>query len=172
MRPVRLLFGALCAGVLAVGLVAFVHSRQHSTPNYTGGSPFAQPNPTKLYGSSVKLPADAQHLAKLFVRDAVLRQDTAAAKAMVSPSIRAGATDHQWAIGTIPVPQFPKQYFGGAAFKVLRSRQRDVLLDVQLGSTNAAQAKSLELLLEMKPVHGKWQIVAAAPPNSSPVPSA
>lgn len=168
----RLLVTALCAAVLVGGLVVFVQSRQHPAPVYSGGSPFKEPSPTKQYGATIKLPADAQLLAKNFVRDAVLRQNTVAAKSMVSPSIRAGATDHQWQVGTIPVPQFPNRYFGGAAYKVMRSRKHDVLLDVQLGSTNSAQAKSLELLIEMKPVHGHWQVVAVAPPNSTPVPSA
>jgi hypothetical protein len=172
MRPVRLLFSAACAAVLVVGAIAFVQSRQHAATNYSGGAPYKQPSATKQYGAWTKLPTDAQHLAKLFVRDAVLRQDTVAAKAMVSPAIRAGATDHQWQIGTIPVPQFPKQYFAGAGYKVLRSRQRDVLLQVALGSTDPAQAKALQLLIEMKPVNGHWQVVAATPPNSTPIPSA
>jgi hypothetical protein len=62
--------------------------------------------------------------------------------------------------------------FAGAAYKVLRSRSHDVLLDVQIGSTNPSVAKSLELLIEMKPVGGHWIVVSAAPPNSNAVPSA
>jgi hypothetical protein len=41
-----------------------------------------------------------------------------------------------------------------------------------LGSTNPSVTKSLELLIEMKPVGGHWIVVSAAPPNSSAVPSA
>jgi hypothetical protein len=62
--------------------------------------------------------------------------------------------------------------FSGAAYQVLRSRSRDVLLDVRMGSTNSNVTKSLDLLIEMKPVGGHWIVVSAAPRNSTAVPSA
>ena len=91
---------------------------------------------------------------------------------MVSAKLQSVATKQQWKAGTIPVPQFPDSVFAGAAYKVLRSRSHDVLLDVQMGSTNPSVTKSLDLLIEMKPVGGHWIVVSAAPRNSTAVPSA
>jgi hypothetical protein len=171
-RPVRLAFSAVAAVVLIAGLISFVESRQSSTPVYTGGSPFTEPNATQQYGEKVKLPVEARTLARAFVHDGVLRHNPLAARAMVSTTLQSVATKQQWKAGTIPVPQFPAGVFSGAAYKVLRSRSRDILLDVQLGSTDPSVTKSLELLIEMKPVRGHWIVVSVAPPNSTPIPSA
>jgi hypothetical protein len=171
-RPVRLAFSAVAAVVLVAGLISFVLSRQSSTPDYTGGAPYTAPNATKQYGANVKLPVEARTLARSFIRDGVLRMDPMAARAMVSAKLQSVATKAQWAAGTIPVPQFPKSVFAGASYNVLRSRSRDVLLDVQLGSTDPNVTKSVDLLIEMKPVAGQWLVVSVAPRNSTPIPAA
>jgi hypothetical protein len=171
-RPVRLAFSAVAAVVLVAGLISFVQSRQSSPPDYAGGAPYTAPSATQQYGAKVKLPAEARTLARSFVRDGVLRRDPWAARAMVSAKLQSVATRQQWKAGTIPVPQFPAAVFSGAAYKVLRSRSRDVLLDVQMGSTNPSVIKAVHLLIEMKPVGGHWIVVSAAPRNSTPVPSA
>ncbi len=168
----RLAFSAVAAVVLVAGLIAFVQSRHSSTPDYTGGAPYTAPSATKQFGVKVKLPAEARTLARSFIRDGVLRHNPLAARAMVSTKLQSVATRQQWKAGTIPVPQFPASVFAGAAYKVLRSRAHDVLLDVQMGSTNANVTKSLNLLIEMKPVGGHWIVVSAAPRNSTAVPSA
>jgi hypothetical protein len=171
-RPVRLAFSAVAAVVLVAGLIAFVQSRQSTTPDYSGGAAYTAPNATQQYGEKVKLPVEARTLARSFIRDGVLRHDPLAARAMVSAKLQSVATKAQWKAGTIPVPQFPASVFAGAAYKVLRSRSHDVLLDVQMGSTNPSVTKSLDLLIEMKPVGGHWIVVSAAPRNSTAVPSA
>jgi hypothetical protein len=171
-RPVRLAFSAVAAVVLVAGLISFVVSRQSSTPNYTGGAPYTAPSATQQYGEKVKLPVEARTLARSFVRDGVLRHDPWAARSMVSAKLQSVVTKQQWKAGTIPVPQFPDSVFAGAAYKVLRSRTHDVLLDVQMASTNPSVTKSLNVLIEMKPVGGHWIVVSAAPRNSTAVPSA
>jgi hypothetical protein len=171
-RPVRLAFSAVAAVVLVAGLISFVLSRQSSKPDYTGGAPFKAPSATQQFGAKVNLPIEARTLARSFIRDGVLRHDPLAARAMVSTKLQSVATRQQWKAGTIPVPQFPASVFAGAAYKVLRSRSRDVLLDVQMGSTNPSVTKSVDLLIEMKPVGGHWIVVSAAPRNSTAVPSA
>ncbi len=168
----RLAFSAVAAVVLVAGLISFVLSRQSSTPDYTGGQPYKAPSATKQYGEKVKLPVEARTLARSFIRDGVLRHDPWAARAMVSAKLQSVATRQQWKAGTIPVPQFPDSVFAGAAYKVLRSRSHDVLLDVQMGSTNPSVTKSLDLLIEMKPVAGHWLVVYVAPRDSIPVPAA
>jgi hypothetical protein len=171
-RPVRLAFSAVAAVVLVAGLISFVVSRQSSPTDYTGGAPYKAPSATKQFGEKVKLPVEARTLARSFIRDGVLRRDPLAARAMVSTKLQSVATKQQWKAGTIPVPQFPASVFAGAAYKVLRSRSNDVLLDVQMGSTNPNVTKSLDLLIEMKPVGGHWIVVSAAPKNATAVPSA
>src|SRR6185312_6211843 len=137
---------------------------------YTGGAPYTTPSVTQQYGEKVKLPVEARALARSFIRDGVLRHDPWAARSMVSAKLQSVATTQQWKAGTIPVPQFPDSVFAGAAYKVLRSRSHDVLLDVQMASTNPSVTKSLDLLIEMKPVGGHWIVVSAAPRNSTPGP--
>jgi len=171
-RPVRLAFSAVAAVVLVAGLISFVVSRQSSPTDYTGGAPYKAPSATKQFGEKVKLPVEARTLARSFIRDGVLRRDPLAARAMVSTKLQSVATKQQWKAGTIPVPQFPASVFAGAAYKVLRSRSHDVLLDVQMVSTNRNVTKSLDLLIEMKPVGGHWIVVSAAPKNATAVPSA
>ena len=171
-RPVRLAFSAVAAVVLVAGLISFILSRQSSTPDYAGGAPYTAPSATQQYGEKVKLPVEARTLARSFIRDGVLRHDPWAARAMVSTKLQSVATRQQWKAGTIPVPQFPASVFAGAAYKVLRSRSQDVLLDVQMGSTDTTVTKSVDLLIEMKPVGGHWIVVSAAPRNSTAVPSA
>lgn len=168
----RLAFSTVAAVVLVAGLISFLVSRQSSTPNYTGGAPYTTPSVTQQYGEKVKLPVEARALARSFIRDGVLRHDPWAARSMVSAKLQSVATTQQWKAGTIPVPQFPDSVFAGAAYKVLRSRSHDVLLDVQMASTNPSVTKSLDLLIEMKPVGGHWIVVSAAPRNSTAVPSA
>jgi hypothetical protein len=170
-RPIRLAIGALAAAVLVVGVVAFVQSRERKPVNYSGGV-FTQPNQTALYGPKVPLPAEARTVARTFLSEAVLRKDPLSARELVSPKLRAAASAADWASGTIPVPQFPAKVFAGAAYNVLRSRERDVLMDVQIGSTKPNSIKGYDMLLELRPFNGHWLVVSAAPRNSTPVPSA
>jgi hypothetical protein len=171
-RPIRIALSVLAAAVLVVGVVAFVESRGHSPAVYAGGGQVTTPDLSARYGAKIPLPAAVRTVTRSFVRDAVLRKDTLAARDLVSPQLRAQATDAQWAAGSIPVPQFPASVFGGAAFKVLRSRQRDAILEVQMGSTKPTYAPNVALLIELRPVHGHWLVVSAAPRNSIPIPAA
>lgn len=171
-RPIRLAIGALAAVVLVLGAIAFVQSRERKPVNYSGGAPFTNPSATAQYGPKVPLPAEARTVARTFLSEAVLRKDPLSARQLVSPKLRAAASAADWARGTIPVPQFPANVFAGAAYDVLRSRQRDVLLDVQIGSTKPNSIKGYDLLVELRPFNGHWLVVSAVPRNSTPVPSA
>jgi hypothetical protein len=170
-RPIRLAITALAAAVLVLGAIAYVQSRERKPVNYAGGT-FTQANQTALYGAKVPLPAEARSVARSFLSEAVLRKDPLAARDLVSPKLRAAASAADWASGTLPVPQFPAKVFAGAAYDVLRSRQRDVLMDVQIGSTKPNSIKGYDMLLELRPFNGHWLVVSAAPRNSTPVPSA
>lgn len=175
-RPVRRAVWAVALAVLAIGLIAFVRSRHHDQVTYQG-TPSTAPqhvfkDPGTQFGKKVPFPAAAQSVVKQFVQEAILRQDPEAARKLVSAKILATVSASDWAAGTLPLPQFPKAYFSGAGYHVLRSRQRQVLLDVGLASTDPNKVPPYDMLVELRPVNGHWIVVSAGPRNSTPVPSA
>jgi hypothetical protein len=172
-RPVRRVVWAVALGLLAVALIAFVRSRHHDVTYQ--GSKATQPvfhDPGAQFGAKQPLPAEARSVAKQFVNDAVLRKDPVAARKLVSAKLLGSVSAADWAAGSMPVPQFPPADFAGAGYKVLRSRQRDVLLDVAIASTRPETIKGYDMLVELRPVHGRWVVVSAAPRNSTPIPAA
>ncbi len=174
-RPVRRAVWALALALLAIGLIAFIRSRHHDQVTYQGGPAGQQQvfnDPGAQFGGKVPFPPAARSVAKEFVQDAVLRKDPAAARALVSAKILHSVSASDWAAGTLPLPQFPAKYFGGAGFQVLRSRQRDVLVDIGLASTKPETIKAYDMLVELRPVNGHWVVVSAGPRNSTPVPAA
>ncbi|HET6850563.1 MAG TPA: hypothetical protein VFH74_17030 [Gaiellales bacterium] len=175
-RPVRRAVWAVVLVVLAIGLIAFIRSRHHDV-TYQGSAVTTpqQPvfkDPGTQFGKKVPFPAEARSVVKSFVQEAILRKDPDAARKLVSAKILATVSAADWSAGTLPLPQFPPAYFGGAGYHVLRSRQRDVLLDVGLASTNPGKVPPYDMLVELRPVNGHWLVVSAGPRNSTPVPAA
>ena len=121
------------------GLVLFVESRHPASEASGPGGPAVAPsaNATAQYGKPIPMPPDALRTAQKFVQTAVLRKDAAASWAITTKAERAGFTRAQWATGNIPVVPFPREKFGSAKFKIDRSRQRDILLEVLLTSKQA-----------------------------------
>jgi hypothetical protein len=173
-RPIRLAVSALAAVVLIVGLVAFVRSRESKPVNYAANPPAPSPSQqaTAQYGPKIPLPAEATHVTRLLIRDGVLRKDPLAARKLVSAKLSAAATDQQWSQGTLPIPEFPAKEFTGAGFKTMRSRARDVLFLVTIGTRNVAAAPPLSLLVELARKQGHWVVISAVPPNNAGVPTA
>jgi hypothetical protein len=172
-RRVRRVVWALALTLLAVGVIAFVRSRQSQPVTYHGGAP--RPvfkDAGARYGKPIRFTGEVRSVAKRFIRDGVLRKDPLAARALVGAKLRTAVSDADWAAGTLPIPQFPPKYFAGAGYDVLRARQRQVLVDVGIGSTAPNTVKAVTLLVELRPVGGHWRVVAAAPRNSTPIPAA
>jgi hypothetical protein len=150
--------------VLGIGAVMYWNSR---SPNLKIANPPPAGNPyqsgtSASWGPKIPFPHAVKTELQQFVKDAILRQNPAATYDMVSPKVRAGITRSQWATGTIPIPQFPNKYFGGAGIKVLHSRAHDVLTQVSVASTSSQSVTSLNTLIELKPVGKRWVIVYAA----------
>src|SRR5262249_40076245 len=105
-RPIRLAVSALAAVVLAIGLVAFVRSREAKPVQYaaTPPAPSAQQQATATYGPKIPVPAEATRVTRQLVEDGVLRKHPLAARKLVSAQLSAAATDQQWAEGTLPMP--------------------------------------------------------------------
>jgi hypothetical protein len=174
-RPIRLAVSALAAVVLVVGLVAFVRSRESKPVAYAPAPSETQILKARLdarYGAKIPLPPEAEHVTRSLIREGILRQDPLAARQLVSDRLSAAATDRQWAQGTLPLPEFPLKEFGGASFKVMRSRARDVLLDVSIATTDPSRAQAIQVLVELARINGRWVVIGAAPPSNAGVPSA
>ena len=117
-------------------------------------------------------PPKAVRTAQKFIQTAVLRKDVAASWALVTPKERAGFTRAQWATGNIPVVPFPREKFGSAKFKIDRSRQRDILLEVLLTSKKLGVAP-VDDFVEMVPSGNHWLVTYFAPRGvNPPVPAA
>ena len=172
--PVRTVLSAVAAIVLVTGLVLFVESRHSaSVASGTGGPAIASPqSPTALYGTPIKLPPAAVQTAQKFIRTAVLRKDVAASWALATPKERGGLTHAQWNTGDIPVVPYQHKGFSGARFTIVRSRQRDILLQVLLTSHTLGVKPSVDFL-EMVPRGGRWLVTYWAPRGENPpVPAA
>jgi hypothetical protein len=165
----------LAVVVLGIGAVEYWNTRQ---PNLKLSNPPPAGNPYQSgtaasLGPKIPFPPAVKTELQTFVKDGILRENPAATYDMVSAKVRAGMTRSQWASGTIPLPQFPKKYFGGAGIKILHSRQHDLLVQVAVASTSAKTVTSLNTLIELKPVGKRWAIVYAAEYGGGPpVPSA
>jgi hypothetical protein len=172
--PVRAVFSAIAVIVLVTGLVLFVESRHSaSVASGSGGPAVASPqSPTALYGPPIKLPRAAVHVAQKFIQTAVLRNDVAASWDLATPKERGGLTRAQWNTGDIPVVPYPRKGFSGARFTIVRSRQRDILLQVGLTSHTLGVTPSVDFL-EMVPRGGRWLVTYWAPRGQNPpVPAA
>jgi hypothetical protein len=173
-RPVRRVVWAVALAVLAIGAIAFVRSRHHDQVSYQGSAApqHVFKDPGTQFGKKVPFPAQARSVVRQFVQEAILRKDPEAARKLVGAKILASVSGADWAAGTLPLPQFPPTYFGGAGYHVLRSRERQVLLDVGMASTDPSTVPPYDMLVELRPVNGRWVVVSAGPRNSTPVPAA
>ena len=162
--------GAIVIAVVAA-IVAYQASRGHA-PTYSGSGPHPFAARNGQYGPPIKLPAAAIDTARTFVRAAVLRENPAASWDLVTPQMRSGFTRTAWASGNIPVTPFPKADMGRVLFKVERSRARDILLEVEISSTNVNVQAAFDNL-EMIPVGSNWRVKYFAPVGYSvPIPAA
>jgi hypothetical protein len=170
---VRAVFTTVSVIVLVAGLVVFVSSRDGAKVA-DGSGPAVAPTGSaeQLYGPKIKLPPAARTTAQRFIQTAVLRNDVAAAWRLVTANERAGVTRAEWDMGNIPVVPFPQKGFSGAQFKIIRSRQRDVLIQVLLTSHTLGVKPTVDFL-ELVPSGGRWLVTYWAPQGQNPpLPSA
>ena len=170
---VRAVFTTVSVIVLIAGFVVYVSSRDGVKLASSPAPALAPtPNQTALYGKPITVPPQAVTTARKFIQTAVLRTDVAAAWTLVTPKVRGGLTRAQWNTGTIPVVPYPREKFGGAKFKIDRSRQRDILFEVLLSSHKLGVAP-IDDFLELVPRGGRWLVQHFAPRGvNPPVPAA
>jgi hypothetical protein len=171
---VRAVLSTISVIVLVAGVIVYASSRNGVKEAATPGSALAAtPNADKLYGPQISVPKQALATAKGFIDAAVLRKDVAAAWGMSTANVHGGLTRARWDTGVIPVVPYPRAKFGGARFKVDRSRQRDILLEVLL-SSHKLGVQPIDFFMELVPAGGgKWLVQDYAPRGvNPPVPAA
>jgi hypothetical protein len=171
---VRAVLSTVAVIVLVAGVIVYASSRNGVKVADTPGSALAaKPNAEKLYGPTITVPKQALSTAKRFVDAAVLRKDVAAAWAISTAKVHGGLTRARWDTGAIPIVPYPREKFGGARFKVDRSRQRDVLLEVLL-SSHKSGVQPVDFFMELVPAGGgRWLVQNYAPRGvNPPVPAA
>lgn len=166
---VRAVFSTIAVIVLVAGVVVYASSRNSvKVANTPGSALAAPPNAAKLYGPKIAMPKQALDTAKRFIDAAVLRKDVAAAWAISTANVHGGLTKTRWDSGAIPVVPYPREKFGGARFKVDRSRQRDVLLEVLL-SSHKLGVQPVDFFMELVPASGgRWVVKDYAPRGVNP----
>ena len=94
---VRAVFTTVSVIVLVAGLVVFVSSRDGAKVA-DGSGPAVAPTKSaeQLYGPEIAMPKPALRVAQKFIQTAVLRNDVAAAWALVTPHVRGGLTRTEW----------------------------------------------------------------------------
>jgi hypothetical protein len=170
---VRAVFTTIAVIVFVAGLVLFVESRHSGSVASATGGPAVQPtSQTALYGQPITMPPNAVRTAQKFIQTAVLRRDVAASWALTTPKERAGFSRARWDTGDIPVVPFPAEKFSGAKFKIDRSRQRSILIEVLLTSHKLGVAPADDFM-ELVPSGHHWLVSYFAPIGvNPPVPSA
>jgi hypothetical protein len=159
----RLVVTLLAAGLLVAGVLGLSRSRSNANEPARQGRTVRPDDDLASYGERVALPRAALRTSREFVRAVVLRTDLARGWELAAPALRVGLTRQEWLTGAIPVVPFPAREFARASFKVVRSRQRDVLLGVYIVSKNPAAVSSLDFLIELVPVQNRWLVSYWAP---------
>lgn len=170
----RAVLSAIAVIVLVAGVVVYASTRNPVKVAATPGPAVAPPaNAQKLYGPKIGMPKQALGTARRFVDAAVLRKDVAAAWAISTAKVHGGLTRASWDTGAIPVVPYPAQKFGGARFKIDRTRQRDILLEVLLTSHKHG-VQPADFFMELVPAgSGRWVVQNYAPRGvNPPIPAA
>jgi hypothetical protein len=172
-------FFILSAGVLAVGVVAFV-----SLVVLRGtGNAFTDTisnKPAQLYHQDKAVPVSKGEIAvaRQFIRTAVARKNLDSAYAIVHPDIRGSMTRKQWDTGNIPVVSYVARNTDSAAFAVVYSYARSALLEVDLVATSASQTTRphLRFFVGLKrqgdKAAGRWLVSYWQPHWRPPMPQA
>jgi len=157
--------------VAIAGFVAAVVAFGHRSPQHAAARSANRSSPAsqhtvsdrERYGARIAVPNAALGTSREFIRTAVLRTDLSGSWQLSAPALKTGFTRKRWLTGTIPVTPFPERAFADASFKVVRSRERDILLVVYVTSKDQALVRSQDFMLELVPVRRHWLVSYWAP---------
>lgn len=168
------------AGLLVVGVAAFISSRPDPAPatnTETYGRDFELPAPTSAY-TAADLPKGVRQIAGEFILAAAGREDLAKAWKLTHPELRAqcGCTYKEWLTGNIPVQYYPSQEISTASFEVDEITPREVYLRVLLLPKETSKVKPQVFDIGLKALgtgaHTSWLVNYWAAKVSIPVPAA
>jgi hypothetical protein len=166
-RPVRLTITLVAIAAFVAAIVALPRGSPEQAAAHSAKRSSVSPQPSvsdrKRYGARIAVPKSVLAKSREFIRTAVLRTDLPRAWQLSAPALKTGFTKQRWLTGTIPVTPFPERAFGDASFKVVRSRERDILLVVYVTSKDQALVRSQDFMLELVPVRRHWLVSYWAP---------
>ena len=166
-RPVRLTITLVVIAALVATIVALSRRDPERAAARSANRLSVAPQPSvsdrKRYGARIAVPKSVLAESREFIRTAVLRADLPRAWQLSAPALKAGFRKQRWLTGTIPVTPFPARAFDDASFKVVRSRERDILLIVFITSKDQALVRSQDFMLELVPVRRHWLVSYWAP---------
>ena len=133
----------------------------------TPDSVYVQPRPVPLTGARRKA---AAHVARAFVVDAVLRIDPAAARRLVTPSLRRGTVPVDWQNGNIPVVPFDREALLRVKWKLSYSYADRAGFEVGLIPKPGRGERAAKFTLEMNEFgrgpRGHWLVSSWTPAAS------
>jgi hypothetical protein len=163
-------FGYVIAAlVFFAGTVAYLNVRSEGD---SGSVKIVPGSDVAKYGAKIPLPKDAVTVGKQFIDDAVLRKDLTDGWTLSTPAVHGDLSRSQWETGSIPVQPFEASAYDGTSFKVVRSREKSVLLLLLIAS-RSPDVKSGEFFMELVPAGDGWKVNYFGPRGTNPpVPAA
>jgi hypothetical protein len=158
--------------VLAIGIAAFMFAFFRNTGDPT--ETFSDEPANVFTGEeTVKVDAAARKVAADFINSAVARRDLAASYGLAASELRQGFTLKQWKTGNIPVIYYPTDDVGLAGFKVDRSHENDVVLQVLLVPTEESGVDPAVFYIGLKRADESqpWRVYYWAPRYRPAVPT-
>ena len=144
---------------LLVGLVVYLHVRSEPSARPAAVSPAPQtPPPEARYGKVIPVPPAAIQTIRSFITNAVLRENLDAAWHQAAPALRGGLTKEQWMTGTIPVAQFPASAFAKASYKVVSSREKQIMLKIFIFPAKGSKVPGWDYYATLVPRDGRWLV--------------
>jgi hypothetical protein len=159
-QGLRRLFVAVSWVILLAGVVVYLSVRDNSDshPAAGGGPAAVVTTGDAQFGPKIAVPPAALRTVRSFITDAVLRKNLAAAWDESDPALRAGLTRDQWMTGTIPVAQYPPSAFGKAAYKVVSSRQKQVMFWIYIFPAKGSKVPGWDYYAKLVPRDGRWLV--------------
>jgi hypothetical protein len=173
-RGRRMLLSLVAAAVLTAGVVAAVDRHTDSPP---AAAPEKLPTIAQVeqqkYGDTITPSRESIATARNFISNTVLRKNVAASWPDTTAKLRgASMTREHWDSGSIPVVPYLAKDFGRAGIKIVRARQKSILLLVLITPKKGSLAPQQDYYLELVPVDGRWLVNYWAPKGrlDAPVP--
>jgi hypothetical protein len=160
--------------VLVVGAVIAVVGIKYSNTGHSTATPLTNKPALDVskVPATVKLPAGATQVARLFIQTAVARKNLKQAYSIVTGRIRQGQSLKSWKTGVIAVVPFPVDDVKYAPMKIDYSYPAEALIEVALLPKPGTKTKGQLFMMGIVKRNGRWLVDSWVPRSSPPVPTA